>query len=210
VLRARIEVEDQLMFINTRQIPAFDREAGAPTQILVSRVGERPLGGSTSTPIPNVSLTDTYWKLTEIDGQPAILGAGRRELHMVLNSEGAHVRGFSGCNRSIWPRVSAPRQGDETAMAIHRGVFELIFTALRPHRQRCRRSPSALPGAGFLGACLLFLLIGVLFTGCATVPKDYPRTPSTAFADPTATSLGQVFEATAASNFQGTTGQKFK
>jgi heat shock protein HslJ len=87
------------MFINTRQIPAFESNAGAPVEILVSRVGERPAGGSTSTPIPDVSLTDTYWKLTEIDGQPATLGAGQRELHMVLTSEGDHVRGFSGCNR---------------------------------------------------------------------------------------------------------------
>ncbi|MGD2075733.1 MAG: phospholipase D family protein [Gammaproteobacteria bacterium] len=40
----------------------------------------------------------------------------------------------------------------------------------------------------------MLLLIGVLFTGCATVPKDYPRIPSTAFTDHTATSLGQLFE----------------
>jgi heat shock protein HslJ len=99
VLRARIEVEDQLMFINTRQIPAFDREAGAPIEILVSLVGERPSGGSAAAPIPDASLTDTYWRLTEIDGEPAFLGAGQRELHMVLTFAGNHVRGFSGCNR---------------------------------------------------------------------------------------------------------------
>jgi putative lipoprotein len=99
VLRARIEVDGQLLFISTRQIPAFDREAGAPIDILVSRVGGTSSGGSAAAPVPEASLTNTYWKLTEIDGQPAILGAGRRELHMVLTSEGNHVRGFSGCNR---------------------------------------------------------------------------------------------------------------
>ena len=99
VLRARIEADGHLMFISTQQIPAFDREAGAPIDILVSRVGERPPGGSTSAPIPDGNLTNTYWKLTEIDSQPATLGAGQRELHMVLASEGDHVRGFSGCNR---------------------------------------------------------------------------------------------------------------
>jgi putative lipoprotein len=98
-LCARIEVEGQLMFISAQGIPAFDREAGAPIEILVSRVGERTPGGSAAALIPEASLTNTYWKLTEIDGQPAILGAGQRELHMVLTSEGNHVRGFSGCNR---------------------------------------------------------------------------------------------------------------
>ena len=99
VLRARIEVDGQLLFISTEQIPAFSRDAGSPVEILVSRVGGTPPGGTKSAPTPDVSLTDTYWKLTEIDGQPAALGAGERELHLVLTSEGNHVRGFSGCNR---------------------------------------------------------------------------------------------------------------
>jgi putative cardiolipin synthase len=83
-------------------------------------------------------------------------------------------------------------------MAMNRDVFDSTWTAPRSHRQRCRRLAGALPGAGFLGTCVLLLLVGVLFTGCATVPKDYPRTPSTAFTEYTATSLGQLFEATAA------------
>jgi putative lipoprotein len=99
VLRARIEAGGQLLFISTRQMPAFDGSAGSPVEILVSRVGWTPPDGSTSAHPPDVSLTDTYWKLTEIDGQPAALGAGERELHMVLTSEGVRVRGFSGCNR---------------------------------------------------------------------------------------------------------------
>jgi putative lipoprotein len=99
VLRARIEADGQLLFITTRQIPAFDREAGAPVEILVSRVGGTPPSGRKSAPVPDASLTDTYWRLIEIDGQPATLGAGQRELHMVLTSAGNHVRGFSGCNR---------------------------------------------------------------------------------------------------------------
>lgn len=97
VLRARIESGGQLLFISTRQIPAFDSDTGAPIEILVSRVGTTPSGAAA--PTPEVSLTDTYWKLTEIEGQPAVLGADGRELHMVLTSDGSQVRGFSGCNR---------------------------------------------------------------------------------------------------------------
>ncbi len=47
----------------------------------------------------DASLTDTYWKLTEINEQPVLPGAEKKELHMVLTSEGNNVRGFSGCNR---------------------------------------------------------------------------------------------------------------
>lgn len=47
---------------------------------------------------PDASLTETYWKLAQIGGQPAALGAGGRELHLVLTASGDRVRGFSGCN----------------------------------------------------------------------------------------------------------------
>ena len=47
---------------------------------------------------------------------------------------------------------------------------------------------------GVLKACWSFLLIGFLLAGCATVPKEYPRNPSTAFTGYTTTSLGRLFE----------------
>jgi putative lipoprotein len=97
VLRAGIEADGRLLFINTESIPAFLGDASGPLEIRVSRVtGSHPGEG---TRVPDVSLTDTYWKLVEFDGQAAALGAGERELHMVLTSEGSRVRGFSGCNR---------------------------------------------------------------------------------------------------------------
>ena len=48
---------------------------------------------------PNASLTGTYWKLKELNGQPASPGADEKELHMVLTSDDSRVSGFSGCNR---------------------------------------------------------------------------------------------------------------
>ncbi len=42
--------------------------------------------------------------------------------------------------------------------------------------------------------CFLFLLLGFLSTGCATLPEDYPRTNSTAFQDYLDTSVGQLFD----------------
>jgi len=98
-LRVRIEVEGKLIFINTSHIPAFDPEPGTPLNIMVSRVDGKTGDGSPPTPAPNSSLTDIYWKLIELDGRSATLGAGKKELHMILTSDGSTVRGFSGCNR---------------------------------------------------------------------------------------------------------------
>ena len=93
-MRARIEVEGRLMFINTRHIPTFDQEPGTPLKIMVSRTA------MTAKPAkPNADLVNTYWKLTELNGKPATLGAGKKELHLVLELEKNTVRGFSGCNR---------------------------------------------------------------------------------------------------------------
>jgi putative cardiolipin synthase len=52
--------------------------------------------------------------------------------------------------------------------------------------------------SGVFKACLFFLLPGFLLSGCATVPKEYPRNPSTAITGYTATSMGQLFEEAAA------------
>ena len=48
---------------------------------------------------PNASLTNTYWKLVELEHQPAALGAEGKELSMVLHTENNRINGFSGCNR---------------------------------------------------------------------------------------------------------------
>jgi putative lipoprotein len=98
-LRARIEVDGRLLFINTQQVPAFGRKPGLPVEILVSRVGGRTPGAGATDPVPNASLTETHWELTELDHQPAVLGNGKRKLHMVLASDANRVHGFSGCNR---------------------------------------------------------------------------------------------------------------
>jgi len=99
VLRARIEADGRLLFTSTGHIPAFDRLPGEPLKIMVSQVAGRPAGGNVPPAKPEASLTNTYWKLIEINGQPAALGAGNRELHMVLTIEGDRVQGFSGCNK---------------------------------------------------------------------------------------------------------------
>jgi heat shock protein HslJ len=85
------------LFISQGSITAFGHHAGKPVKVLVSRVPGSHSGEGAN--VPDASLTETYWKLIELDGQAADIGAGRREVHMVLTGEGSRVHGFSGCNR---------------------------------------------------------------------------------------------------------------
>ena len=57
-VRARIEVNGQLMFTNTTQIPAFSGEEGKSLEILVSRVGGGRGGKSPASKTPDASLTN--------------------------------------------------------------------------------------------------------------------------------------------------------
>ena len=48
---------------------------------------------------PNASLTETYWKLTELMGKPvAMTPADKKEIHITLRKEGNRIEGFGGCN----------------------------------------------------------------------------------------------------------------
>jgi putative cardiolipin synthase len=69
-----------------------------------------------------------------------------------------------------------------------------ILTGSRAGRYDRGYSQATRASTGFLKSCFLLLLIGLLFTGCASVPKDYPRTSSMAFQDYQDTSVGQLFE----------------
>ena len=43
-------------------------------------------------------LFNTYWKLTEIDGEPVVTAPGQREMKLTLHIEENKVNGFGGCN----------------------------------------------------------------------------------------------------------------
>ena len=46
---------------------------------------------------PDVSLSNTYWKLVELHGSPVAAGEGK-DLHMILKGQD-QVTGYSGCNQ---------------------------------------------------------------------------------------------------------------
>jgi len=71
-------------------------------QIVVDRFDGSQPGATCSSLQPGkaTSLTDTYWKLIELDGNKVeIASTQQREVRITLASEGARVNGFSGCNR---------------------------------------------------------------------------------------------------------------
>jgi heat shock protein HslJ len=48
---------------------------------------------------PDYPITETYWKLTELMGQPVTTTADmKKEMHLILKTEGARVQGNGGCN----------------------------------------------------------------------------------------------------------------
>lgn len=43
------------------------------------------------------TLENTYWKLSEMNGNPVFTPDGVREAHFILSAEG-NIKGFAGCN----------------------------------------------------------------------------------------------------------------
>ena len=97
-LRARVKSKGRLIFTSTEHIPAFNRNTDEPLKIMVSQVsGTNPRMDS----LPQksgASLTNTYWKLTELNGESVRFGDSERELYIALLTEGNRFKGFSGCN----------------------------------------------------------------------------------------------------------------
>jgi putative lipoprotein len=83
---------------------------------------------------PRATLTNTYWKLTEMAGSPvAMLPGQAREVRITLDEPGARVHGFSGCNRLQGQYASS---GDR-----------LAFSALGGTRMACPAPVMALEAA---------------------------------------------------------------
>ena len=50
---------------------------------------------------PDVTLTNTYWRLVELDGDPAKVAEGQKEPHIRLQPEEGRVTGSGGCNNMM-------------------------------------------------------------------------------------------------------------
>ncbi len=97
-LRARIENNGQLLFINDTHIAAFGEQPEGPIEVLVIKVTTTNSKSIKPADKPSASLTGTYWKLLELNGEPAVIGAKGKELSITLVRHDNKIRGFSGCN----------------------------------------------------------------------------------------------------------------
>lgn len=72
------------------------------------------------------SLTETHWKLLSLYGKPVNLGAGEKELFMLLSHKKSSVNGFSGCNH-FFGRYNVSNE-------------QLSFSQLGSTRKMCRQT----------------------------------------------------------------------
>ncbi|MEJ1242382.1 META domain-containing protein [Chryseolinea sp. T2] len=64
--------------------------------LLAQCKSEKPASEASST----ATLTNTYWRLTEMNGEPIQTPAGVREVHIILThtDQEDRIKGFAGCN----------------------------------------------------------------------------------------------------------------
>lgn len=91
--QARIALGDRLLFITT-QHNRVDALTPSPMDLLVSPV-QSPRAPAT----PDVPLSDTYWKLIEVQGQPIQMTESMREPSLVLHGGDGRFAGSGGVNR---------------------------------------------------------------------------------------------------------------
>jgi len=91
--RARLMLGDRLLYTTTER-NSVDPLNPAPIELVVD-----PVATDAPPPVPDVSLTDTYWKLIEVGGQPVAVADQMREPQLVLNGQDGRFAGSGGVNR---------------------------------------------------------------------------------------------------------------
>lgn len=78
--------------------PKMEGEGLQPT-VIVDRFIELAPGETCGSQHGTADLENTYWRLTRLEGQPAIVGEKQQQPHLVLRAEDRRVSGSGGCNR---------------------------------------------------------------------------------------------------------------
>lgn len=93
-VRAVVRHEGRLLFTTDRSVPPFTSDR--PLELRMVRVASSPPADA---PKSAATLRNTYWKLVALNGIPATVPAGGREVHLVLAAAEPRVTGSGGCNR---------------------------------------------------------------------------------------------------------------
>lgn len=97
-VRASLHLDDRLLFTTDTAHPVIT--GGAPTDVMVVMIQVPARDPEPSEPSP-AELVNTYWKLLEVDGQPAVVADNRREAHLILQLDDHRLVGSTGCNRLV-------------------------------------------------------------------------------------------------------------
>ena len=95
-LRARILLGDRLLFTTTQSYPVLTQGAGTHVEMMPMQRVAAPEKTDTK---PDRELTNTYWKLTALRGQPVKTRDHQREAHIILQTDNHRIVGSGGCNR---------------------------------------------------------------------------------------------------------------
>ena len=95
---AAIPTREGVLFSTPESVEVSLDAGQSPASVLLHRAGLQE-GTPLCPPAESsgASLTETYWKLTTLEGQPVTVAEGLREPHMVLH-EGGSANGSDGCN----------------------------------------------------------------------------------------------------------------
>lgn len=93
VARARVTQGENLLFTTTQNYPV-DPLNPAPMELMLTSVAAAPAPLAADVP-----LTETYWKMLEVDGKPVVVAEQMREPSLVLHTQDSRFSGSGGVNR---------------------------------------------------------------------------------------------------------------
>ncbi len=90
--------EGRAVEVIIRQAPCADVMSGEEyTHTVTVRVDQREVRGC-GRALATGDMTGIYWKLTELDGRPALATTAPQEAHLRISDDGSTVTGSTGCN----------------------------------------------------------------------------------------------------------------
>ena len=96
VVRARILLNDKLVFTTDTPPPVITRGSPTDVSIMLRRVAANQTGATPSG--GGGGLEGTYWRATEVAGKPTPAQDANREAHLLFET-GGRFSGSDGCNR---------------------------------------------------------------------------------------------------------------
>lgn len=98
VVMYRVQADGHDLTVVVEALPCQDAMSGEEfTHAVTIRLDDHELEGCGRT-LMTAEVTNTYWRLAELGGQPALPGAEQREPHIRLLADSAQVTGSTGCN----------------------------------------------------------------------------------------------------------------